>query len=371
MSWMAGDGGRLTRSRRGSGYGAGVNPVRNPFLHPFSSASIWNTSIGSGAVEAPAGLVPALGASGQRVSADPIFYGVWDTDRVEEMRTINYTRRSDGSINGPLTGVYTIPAGTMVHVPSGTVHNAEWNGISFFRVQNSQRYVFHGQAVEVDDTLAPGWARTSDTVPDGTCGPIGLRGYVDLYGHGRVGSHGGSKLSGVGGIIQDWEWDAMDGIWYPQHVLAMNVHGEWDLSQFANGFRWPALKADTGYNELGHQNYYGRTNVGYDYMRMGSLVCLPANYDTSWITDPKAHSLAKTLKGFGAIIVDVTTGERRAFSVSARKEAAWNAQVNMHTQLHTIFESLNCVTNNSPSTPGGGGLPRVTPPIELPPAPSQ
>ena len=356
--------GRSRRRRPGYG-GAGT---RNARLHPFDSRSMWNMPIGSDAVLRPAGLADALGATNQRVTVDPLIAGFSESDPVYEMRTITYVRNSSGAIVN-LTGVYVIPAGTMVHVPAGTVHDARWNGIAGFLLQGTGgRYAFHGQAVEVDTGtgLAPGWGRTSKTHEDGTAGPANIRGWVDLLGSGRSGAHGGGGNSGIGGCVRAWEWDAMGLATYPQHALSMNLHGLRFLSNALSGYRWPAFKADTGYNDPAHQNYYGRTGVSdgeggtYDGMRMGTLLCLPSGYDRTWITDPKAFALSRSLEYYGAYVCDVTTSDRHAFTVEKTRESAWNNQgTTFHRELMTVINALKYVDNNSETTIGGGGTPRV------------
>lgn len=311
----------------------------------------------------PAGLVPALGATNQRVTMDPILIGVNPADPLKEMQTINYRLRSDGTVV-IIPDPYPIPAGTMVHVPPTLTHNAEYNGISVLLMQDN-RYVFSGQALALEPGGNPGWARTADTTVDGT-GPV--RGWIDLYGHGTRGQHGGSGLAAFGGVLRAWEYNDPSVDTFPMHVLSMNLDGLQFLSTASGGFRWPAFKADTGYNDETHQNFYGRTGVAdgeggtYDGMRMGVLLGLPSGYSSAWATDPLVRKLAKTLEFFGAYVVDVTTGNRHAFSVEESVLSSWNNRgATFHSEMQTLITALRYVDNNTSITVGGGGVPRITP----------
>lgn len=311
---------------------------------------------------------PALGSTGQRITTDPAHLGVSTSDPVKEMQWIDYARRSDGT-TVTLAGPYQIPAGNFVHVPATDAHDARWNGLAAFLLTNATtglaypRYMFQGQPMELAAGGNPAWGRTADTRADGTAGPANVRGWVDLYGHGQRGGHGGSGLSLIGGCLREAEWDAL-ATDYPKHALSMNVDGVQFLSTASNGWRWPAHKADTGYNDPAHQNYYGRTNVGdgqggtYDGMRMGVLLCLPSNFNLASITDARVANLARTMMYFGIYVADVTTSDRHAFTVQSTREIAFrDAGTTFHSEFQNLFYSMQYVDNNGPSSIGGGGTP--------------
>lgn len=348
--------------------GYAITGLRDPIKQPFASSSPWNTAIGSGASMISAG----LGASpGTKLKTDEIFIGLNKDDPLLQLKEANFANGS------PVTPGYVFPSSPieLVHVPTGMSHGGQWNGIGAL-LRSDNRYVWQGQPMYLRDgtvssatdtgaTAGPRWAN-SYPQPSGAA-PTGL---TDLYGNGIAGSHGGGHLGGLGGALRAWEWYGNGHI---QHVLGLNVYSRKYLSKLGTpaGYRWPAVKADSSFtvDQVGGvptNNYYGGTIVD---VRMGSLLCLPASFDLSTITDLQAKRLAWTLQNYGCYIVD-NSGINEFYAISAETSIVddiSNAGGNFHSQMLGLLPSLMVVTNNASDAVSGGGTPRVAPLLEITP----
>jgi len=106
----------------------------------------------------------------------------------------------------------------------------------------------------------------------------------------------GARAAGVptsGGLIRTAEVD--DGQSFYSHALAMSL--TFNGLSATPGFVFPATSTDSS---------AGTTNTGK--IPMGSLIMLPADYDTTGIADAKLRKVAETLKRYGAYVVDRNTG---------------------------------------------------------------
>jgi hypothetical protein len=339
----------------------GYAPYRDHLLQPFADASIWNTPIGDGATTASAGLAPALYHASDWVTVDPIFLGM---DADDPTKTLSTRTTVNGTPGATVTPNYTIPGGTTVHVPADLSHTGTWNGIAGFVDSSDTTKAWQGQTLYLTAGGNPSWAYTK---------PLGQ---TDLLGDGIAGIHGGSGLSGLGGTIRKWEWDGTEPI---LHALSMNLYGRRFLSTSTSGYRWPATKADSGYNTdlypgqtgvnqlltaNGTDNYYGSANTN---MKMGSLLCLPQNYDIASITNAQVKRIATALRDFGAYVVDNTARDVHAFSVESTIKSSWEgAGATFHSELMDVISDLLVVTNSASNAIGGGGTPYADPPPPLP-----
>jgi hypothetical protein len=282
-------------------------------------------------------------------------------DRTDPIKTLNNT----ATVNNTTVAATTpLPAtGIKVYSPATLAHDSTLNGISGFLAAEDipainvvkDRTVIQGYPLVQVAGGNPAFHYVYPNSPN----------FVDVYTDGTLGSHIGSNLGGVGGTIRTWEWNSADNI---AHALALNVYGALYLYFDANGgFRWPATKADTGYNTVGNPNYYGGTIPA---MKMGALLTLPLSFNITGITDPNARRIAWTLKNFGCYIVD-NTGPAGgngyyAFSVETSAAASWTAAPStFHSQVLSLIPSLKVVDNNSSASIGGGGILRVPRPVEL------
>lgn len=313
---------------------AGAYGPRNKYAAPFSTHSIWNTPIGSGAVFGVSDLAPAtfrqpLGYP--EITSDPENIGMNTSDPLKTL---------SGGFPAPL-------ANQPVHIPAGLTANGSYNNCTAF-IGDDGKTIYQGQPLTLSD--GGNGTMTYALTP------------VDIHSTGNSGSHGGSGLSGVGGSIRAGE---LEGPYPIRHVLKMNVYGLRFLSQSNNGYHWPATRADAAYNDTpGSMNYYGGSNPT---MGMGTLLALPGSTDISWITSKRVQKLAVTLRDFGAYIVDNTGRDVHAFCAEkgAFPEVSTLDDKQFHLDLMDLITMLRVVTNNSPTAVGGGGAPRVSVPTPV------
>jgi hypothetical protein len=145
-------------------------------------------------------------------------------------------------------------------------------------------------------------------------------------------AYGGSSL---GGLIRTWE--VQEG--RIRHALALALTN----SQLRDGYVWPATTQDTG-----GSRYAGE-------VPMGSLVAIPPGVDVSALgLSPAGEAVARALQDYGAYVVD------RSASFALYGEPSAEALLGpARADLAHIRSHLRVVTNNSASSVGGGGTPRV------------
>lgn len=297
--------------------------TRNKYLWPFAQNSPWNMPVGSKAVYQHAGLSPALAHRDKIVTTDKIHISV---DKTDPIKLLNSTYK--------------------VHVDQNLSHNGSWNGIGVL-LREGGNTVAEGQTLYLTAGGNPSWEHKY--------------GYDnDLKGNGIRGAHGGSAMSGLGGTIREHEWRSTEPY---RHALAINLFGVRFMSTANNGYRWPATKADRGYDVYDTTvptNYYGRTGKGYDFMGMGTLLALKPDYNVAAISDPQARRIAQALKDYGGYVVDNTAWDVHALSVEHTVNSEFrNAGTAFHSQLMGVFSNLHAITNNTATSVGGGGTPRV------------
>lgn len=351
-----------------AGPGSPVSPGRDPRVQPFSSTSIWNTPIGSGAAYVPAGLAPLPGGrTGGRVPQiddEPLIL----SPEAPEVPILF----SEGAFGGdrcrsdPSRVLRTAP------IPADYVLRSTNKNQSTAVLAADGRTVLNVQPFA--RCQAGGPATSFVFFPDS-----------DLYGDGIDGSHGGSGLSALGGSIRLGE--LRPGQQGPRHVLKVNVYGRGELHRCPNSLecsRWPARKAD----RAGPANYGTNGNNQNRAMAMGSLLALPPSVDIAKIglTTEPGRQLAWTLQNYGAYIVDDTNGPSFALNAevgpagSMRQQFAedWGFPFEVEADdaanpwaadVKRIRPLLQVVDNNAPTNVGGGGAPRqpLLPPLGDPP----
>ena len=206
---------------------------------------------------------------------------------------------------------------------------------------------------------------------------------VDLYGEGRSGAHGGSRLSGLGGSLRLGEMRPGTMV---RHALKINLYGREAFapcSRPAECFRWPAQSADN--NAI---STYGVDNVTGDaVVKMGTLLALPASRDlaTLELETLPARLLAWTLQNYGAYVVDDTGGPAVAIAAEDGPDGAFSTQFKADwgfdfeqrvrdqtpwvRDMRRLIRALHVVVNNGPYSIGGGGTPLqpLAPPFALTP----
>lgn len=347
-----------------AGTGAQV-AMRDPLKWPFASKSIWNMPIGSGAVYVPANF-PAVPGGSTWAPMPQI------DDEIIVLRptaTLTPVLKSDAAWSGRDRCVPT--EGPLVHVPipgDYVIPNSKSNNSAAFLAADGRTIV---QVQPFTRCVAGGPATSVVQFPD-----------VDLYGNGSSGAHGGSGLSALGGSLRLGELrpGAAQG---PRHALKVNVYAKEMLFRCtvrSDCFRWPATKADS--YAVGH---YGVASSSPNRaMKMGALLAIPASRSLSSLgleTAP-GRQLAWTLQNYGAYIVDDTFGPSFMFNVETGPDGSfrqqfkvdWGMELEQRVRDNTpwsrdvqrLMQALHVVDNNTPTSIGGGGVPRQPLAPELP-----
>jgi hypothetical protein len=197
---------------------------------------------------------------------------------------------------------------------------------------------------------------------------------VDLYGQGVTGSHGGSGLSAYGGTLRVGE--LRPGSCPPRHALKLELDGtvNYHGSTASNCFAWPATNCDAD----GPGRYSG-TNT---YLKPGALLALAPSVSIASLgleTEVGAQ-VAWTLQNYGAYLVDdtgwsvyqIATERGPAGEFTTQFASDWGYTMTPEPvdptdpspasqwsrDVNRIVGHLSVVTNNGPSSVGGGGTPR-------------
>jgi hypothetical protein len=321
--------------------------LRDKFQWPFASDSIWNTAVGSGANYQPAGIVSNL-AQG------------WPTGFGEDQDVIVMAPTA------PLTDVY--------------YNSVAWNGGDRCPAQGSllasvpvpSNYVLPNSGDNNSAAfLLPDTTTVEQNQPFTRCAAGGSAttlvtfANTDIYGPGPYGAHGGSGLSALGGAIRLGEFESGK----IHHAMKVEL---WAAQYYyCCVYHWPAITIDD-YASTG----YGGSNPN---LGPGSLLALLPGFDLNQMTTTPGRILAEAFKDYGAYVVDDTAWNGWALGTEqgpngavvdefaalygfSMSPAAGNPFM---VDIINIFQSLQIVTNNSATSVGGGGVPRVPgpPPI--------
>lgn len=333
--------------------------LRDPCLWPFAADSIWNTPIGKSAVYVPARIAAANAAG---MTYDPDFIVMTpDAPLISVYQNLEgFSGLDRCPAQGPELFKAPVPPNFLVPSDSGNA--------SFAVLLADGRTVRQAQP----------FARCS-------AGGYGTALYEadpnDLFTDGRLGPHGGSGMTALGGTLRVGE--LRPGKSAPRHVLKGNVYAAKDLfrcTQDSDCFRWPAIRGDS----YAVGNHGTLRNGVPRAMRMGSLLALPASLDidTLGLKTAPARQLAWTLQNYGLYVVDDTAwdvwaigieeGPQRSFSRQFKADWGFDFDDESTTSpwaedMRRLFAALSVVDNNAPGSVGGGGAPRVPPPPPLAP----
>ena len=342
---------------------------RDPYLWPFAQNSIWNMPIGSNASYVPAKL--EMPTSGMLTLDED--YIILTPDEPNMKIYWCDVRWGTGDRCTP-----TQPLNLQANMPipqSFVVSPTTWDGGK----PNA------GIAVLLKDKKTI-WQ--SQPFAHCTNGGDATTGYVygdnqDLYGLGYYGSHGGSRLSVLGGSIRTHELSPTSG---PiRHAIKMNICGKKNFyyNNVNNGYRWPALAADAA-----APTNYGkdRTTPTVPECRMGALMAIPAavTIESLGLETTPGKMLAQALQDYGGYVVDDTGwdvyaietewGPNGRFRDEFKKNWGYDFVVSMSQSTSTlwgrdivkIYKALNIVNNNTATSIGGGGTPRqaLAPPFK-------
>jgi hypothetical protein len=388
-----------------------VTGSRDPNVWPFTSNSIWNMPIGSGAQYvkfhatkdahggevATSGITTGVSGTGAGMALDgnqmPLGWGygvnlggdinyIIKTSSTDPLRTV-YQQQAwgPGRCNGttlaqPYSGG---PTPWKIRIPDSLVIADATNGTpnavsavvqpdgSIFSFSVTARCVagaddFHG---------TPSWQFTPGVTTQQ------LAADENIYSTGIYGGHGGSGMSSYGGVLTAGD---MAGTAPIHHALSMDINGAEYLYRNPNtgvGFVWPAATQDAA---SWQPNYYGGYHGHYPALRMGSLLAIPPDVTAAslGLTDPVAVKLFHAMQDYGVYIVDDTgwssvdvnaTPEAAGYVYAGLPGSPWGGTQPKYNQLGSVYGKLAVVGNNGPSSIGGGGTPRVplAPPLAAKP----
>jgi hypothetical protein len=344
-------GGASVKFIAGSSTGA-----RDPLKQPFSSDSIWNMPIGSGAQYVAANLDGTPGPDKwtpmPQIDDEPII--LKPTAPLVSLMTSSVAW-SGGNRCGATGGQLA-----MIPVPANyTIGNSGDNNSAAILMPDGRTIL---QAQPFTRCTAGGIATSLLTFPN-----------EDLYGQGLSGSHGGSYLSALGGSIRVGE--LRPGQQGMKHAIKVNVDSPnalYHCTTKAQCFRWPATTADSG--AVG--DYGAQSNNQNSAMKMGALLAIPAsaNINSLGLESEPGKQLAWTLQNYGAYIVDSTGGPAFALDAETGPDGSLRTQfqtdygypfeqrINDNTtwsrDMSRLIEALQVINNNSADSVGGGGTPR-------------
>jgi len=353
--------------------------TRDPMKWPFAATSIWNMPIGSGATYV---------ASGLHFTTTPNSTEYWydmpqsDHERIVltptapltnvYISTVGWSGGDRCTATGSVFFAAPIPASYVV--PNSTYNNGAAillaDGMTLVQTQPFTKCAGNSYAT----TMQVPWSIT-------------VWEYNVETGDGILGAHGGSDLSTLGGTIRVGELRPGTQM---RHALKINVYSAASLGlctgNFNACFTWPAATAD-GYAANSGSGYGSATNNTNSAMKMGALLAIPANVNISTIglQSVPGQMLAWTLQNYGAYIVDSRAGPGFDFSIedgAAGSKAdefqadygfpfdgrlgyltltdstgAPTPQAKWVSDIRLIIDYLRAVSNNSPTSIGGGGAP--------------
>jgi hypothetical protein len=374
--------------------------TRDPRQWPFAETSIWNLPIGSGATYAAANLdvdamrIPTydeLVAAGKYVSG--MQTREWtDMPFIDEEVIILHPEASTlplrHSTVGWSAGDRCVASDSTVLYPA-----VPWPATYF---------VPNGGGNASTAVLLPDGRSLLQFQPAARCSgydyitalTILPAGTVDLYGDGTLGSHGGSGLSAIGGSLRVGELTHASGA--PRHALKCAVPTT-DLHYCRDDGRcnrWPVPNAgcywDTATQSCKSTPGPGDGQWGYGLdddvpsqngeLQMGALLALDPSVDLAALgleTEP-GQMVAWTLQNYGMYVNDDTGGGATSLVIDAEIgpdgrfedtfKSAWGFAFKGYVKdratnpflrdLQKVLKLLKVVTNNGPSSIGGGGTPR-------------
>lgn len=290
---------------------AAYNPApgsRDAYLWPFASSSPWNHPIGSGAQYAGGGdpRSQQLAGSGGGINA-----GSWS-------HPVYLASSSDPQLSILQQGRFVMTA----RVPGNAeaaLPNTNGSDSHLHIAQPDHRTLIEMFGA---DRVSDGWDASRVE-------------QIDLYGSGIVTGTRAYGGSAIGGLLRRWEVEALD----IRHALALSL----PESMLRSGHVWPASSQDT--------NASGYTGS----IAMGSLLAIPASVNVESLgLSAQGLALARALQDFGAYVTDRSSGVN--FYAEPSLDGALGP---MRSDVSKLIRLLRPVTNNSPSSIGGGGTPRA------------
>ncbi len=353
---LAGPDAGTSRADGGASSGVDGAALRDPYLWPFASTSIWNMPIGSGAVWKPARLEAA-----KAVGAD--IQHVLRLDARDPVRPV-----LGSTTFGPGRCAGTTPTGLSFPVPDDwTVPDAgKENPYGLTPNSNFAFLLPDGETLFEGNVLArctpagpihmPDWVRFPNNQKRQSVRGDGLGG----------GGQGASGMSAMGGTIRLGE---LSGKAPFKHAVKLNPWAKKYLhySDAVKGFRWPAKAADGYAKDPGEYDPASFGRADDPSLVMGTLLAIPPTVTEASMglaTEP-GRRLFRALQDYGAYITEDAAWDTWDLvverGVEKEMEAAGLAMSGSRwkEELNKLVQALQIVDNNGPTTIGGGGTPRV------------
>ncbi len=341
------------RPANDAGSGSDAGALRDPLHWPFSTTSIWNTPIGSGAVYVPAQITPAT-AAGMTVDQDLIVMRPTAPSLAIMTNTADWDSTKDRCpASAPTLFSAPVPddfvfVPVLPNTPNASTAILAADGRTVKQTQPFSRCSAGGPATSHYDSAD-----------------------VDITGDGITGAHGGSGLSAIGGTLRVGE--LRPGGPPVRHALKIELDAALDYGRcttYASCYRWPALQADS-YATTG----YGGPNAA---LEPGALLAIPIGTDIAGLAleTPAAAALAFTLQNYGAYVVDDVAWAVYALCVELGPDGDFTQQFQSDwgftmtpsskgtawaRDMDCLFAALAVVDNNNAATVGGGGTPLQPP----------
>ncbi len=325
--------------------------TRDPLKWPFQVRSIWNLPIHNNATYVAAGMTQA-NSNSFSTDEDIIIFSPNSPNINVETNFTDWSAGGNARCDDQGATLFAAP------IPSSWIFdNTKWQG----NTPNSGASILRtdGKIIQTQP-----FAKCNTSYA--TSHYVWSADNCVLTGECIAGAHGGSGMSTIGGTIRVGEFTA-GAI---RHAMKFNLWARYFLSNTGNGYRWPALVADGGYNDPNAFNYYGGSNTA---MKMGSLLALhkTANINTMGFETAPGKILAKAFQDYGAYIVDNTGWNHCAIPTEVGPDGsvldefrnlygfdfhAWDNLDNTAwgRDIKRIITNLYVVNNNSSTNIGGG-----------------
>ena len=326
---------------------------RDPVKWPFSKNSIWNMPIGSNAVYEPANFEDAgnVGVDTQHI--------IITSTSDQEYKVFNSPTFLPGRCSGTTELPFTLPFPRDFVIPDAG--NSPFGGTpnsNFALIYPDGDSVFQGSLMsrcEVDGPIyLPDWYQWSaNRLP------------VSIKGNGTDNSigQGASQMSTLGGTIRLGELTNNQPI---RHVIKINpwAHKYLHYSEETPGFIWPAKGAD---------DYAGVATSPIRYnpaanpkILMGSLFAIPKNATPASLNlqTEAGKKLFDALQDYGMYFVEDAAYDtwdlvvQRGEEINFKQKYGFSMEsTQWRTEVNKLMKALYIITNNAPSSVGGGGNP--------------
>ncbi len=353
-----------------------VVELRDPLLQPFSSESIWNMPIGTEAEYVHAGLI--MPKEGMVTIDEDYIFMTPDLPLVDVTYSVGRWDKPNITLRCVSTEEHKVLA--QLPLPKDFIVSPEtWDGISpnagIAVLMPDRRYIYQGQPYghcTEDGEFTLGYTHNRE---EGS-----PNGYVDIYGDGALGAHGGSTLSAIGGALRLHELTPTSG---PiNHALKVNLYGSFNLyydHEAECGYRWPAVSHDS----TAKQKYGNLRPEDVPFVKdcvMGSLLALKPDFDKSQLRTEPGKIIAQAFIDYGAYVVDNTGwdvfaiitewGPQGRFTdefeknwgfdfADSAKGSSSEGWSDWAKDIRDIYANLHVVADNAPESVGGAGERRV------------